>query len=123
MHTKEILNFCLKKGVLIDDSALDLFEDSEDVETVKLIIEKIRNYTQQKIITKEIFYENKEQFGEFLSEFPKENKSVEKLKIKLGLSIEILRQKQETINDSLTINRNRRVPPGLSGARTEQKKE
>jgi len=106
MNTKEILNFCIKKGVLIDDSALDLFEDSEDVETVKLIIEKVRNYAQKQIITKEVFYENKEQFGEFLSGFPKENKSVEKLKIKLGLSIEILRQKSKTKGGSLVMVQN-----------------
>ena len=99
MDTIDLINFCIKKGILIDDSVLNLFKDTEDVEIVKSIIEKIRGYAQKKIITKEIFYENKEQFGEFLSEFPKENKSVEKLKIKLGLSIEILRQKSETLDN------------------------
>jgi len=93
MNSKEILNFCFEKGLLIDNEVLNLFKDTEDVETVKLIIGKIRARTQKRIITKEIFYENKEKVEEFFSGFPKKNKELEKLRIKLGLSIEISRQK------------------------------
>ena len=94
MNTKEILNFCIEKGLLIDNEILNLFKDTEDVETVKLIIGKIKDHTQKRIITKELFYENKEKVGEFFSDFPKENREFERLRIKLGLSIEISRQKQ-----------------------------
>jgi len=94
MNTKEILSFCIENGLLIDNEILNLFKDTEDVETVKLIIGKIKDHTQKRIITKELFYENKEKVGEFFSDFPKENREFEKLRIKLGLSIEISRQKQ-----------------------------
>jgi DNA polymerase II small subunit len=95
MDTKQILKFCLEKGLLVDKDVLNLFNETTDTESVKLIIEKIKSCTKQNVITKSIFYENREKVNEFLYELPKENqKELESLKIKLGLSIEILREKQ-----------------------------
>lgn len=93
MNSKEILEFCIEKGLLIDNEVLGLFKDTEDIETVKIIIGKIKEYTQKRIITKEIFYENRGKVNEFFQSLPRENKELEKLRIKLGLSIEISRQK------------------------------
>ena len=94
MDTKKILKFCIDKGLLLDRDVLNLFSETEDTEVVKLIIEKIRNSTRQNIITKNVFYENKDKVNEFFSGLPKENqKELESLKIKLGLSIEISREK------------------------------
>ncbi len=93
MGTEEILRFCLENGLLVDKEVLKLFSESGDVESAKLIIKKIKNYTQQKIITKSIFSENKDQFNRFFEDLPEENKIIlEKLKIKLGLNIEISRE-------------------------------
>jgi len=90
---KEILEFCLGKGILLDREVLNLFSEISDVESLKLIIEKIKSNTSQKIITKEIFSKHQEQVGQFFLDLPKENqKNLEKLKIKLGLSIEISRE-------------------------------
>ena len=90
---KEILNFCVKKGLLLDEDTLNLFNETEDIESVKLILEKIKNKTHQRIITKNIFNQNKNQINELFLNIPKENKkSFEKLKIKLGLSIEISKE-------------------------------
>lgn len=101
MDTKQILRFCLEKGLLVDKEVLSLFNETSDIESVKLIIEKIKNCTKQNIITKEIFYENKEKVNEFLYELPKKNQEeLESLKIKLGLSIEISREKQ-ILNESV----------------------
>jgi DNA polymerase II small subunit len=95
MDTKQILKFCLEKGLLVDKEVLSLFGETTDTESIKLIIEKIKNYTKQNIITKNIFSDNKEKVNEFFYELPQENqKELESLKIKLGLSIEILREKQ-----------------------------
>ena len=55
MISKEILNFCIEKGFLIDNEVLSLFKDTEDIETVKLIIGRIKDHTQKRILTKEIF--------------------------------------------------------------------
>src|SRR3990167_739992 len=39
---KDILGFCLRKGLLIDKETLNLFSGATDVESAKLIIEKIK---------------------------------------------------------------------------------
>jgi DNA polymerase II small subunit len=94
MDTKKILKFCLENGLLLDKDALDLFSETCNTESVKLIIEKIKSSTKQKIITKNIFYENKGEIIKFFSDLPKETqKELESLKINLGLSIEISKEK------------------------------
>jgi DNA polymerase II small subunit len=107
MNLKQILNFCIERGVLIDNEALSLFNDIEDFESVKLIISKIKDNTQTKMITKEIIYEHREKVDEFLSDFPKER--LEKLKIKLGLSIEISRQESENSPKQIIIGEQSRA--------------
>src|SRR3989344_9361008 len=97
MDPKEILKFCIERGLLIEPEVLSLLSEvSEDTESVKLIIEKIRSHTQRRILTKNLFEQNKEQVKEFFLSLPQENqKSLEKLKIKLGLEIEISRVSHE----------------------------
>jgi DNA polymerase II small subunit len=95
MDTKQILKFCLEKGLLVDKDVLNLFNETSDTDSVKLIIEKIKNYTKQNVITKNVFYDNKDKVNQFFYELPQKNqKELENLKIKLGLSIEISREKQ-----------------------------
>ena len=90
MNTPEILRFCLEKGFLLDNEVLNIFNETSDVESVKLIMEKIRDTTHQRIITKNLFDQNKEKVFQIFSALPKENQQqLERLKIKLGLSIEI----------------------------------
>lgn len=98
MDTKEILKFCIERGLLIEPEVLNLFSEiSDDTESVKMIIEKIKTHTQKRIITKSLFEQNKEQVSEFFLTLPKENQqSLEKLKIKLGLQIEISRHSERT---------------------------
>jgi len=99
MNSKEILKFCLEKGLLLDKEVLSLFSEADDLDSVKLIIEKIKSSTQQRIITKNIFNENKEQVSQFFLNLPKENqKKFERLKIKLGWSIEISKEVSSEIN-------------------------
>ncbi len=89
MESKEILNFCLKKGFLLAEETLNLFSEN-DVNTIGSVIEKIAKNVNTKIITKNVLFENKELVLDFFSELPKEEqKKLENLKIKLGLSIEI----------------------------------
>ncbi len=96
MEPKEILKFCLGKGLLLDEETLNLFSEVNDFDSVKLVIEKIKIYTQEKIITKNIFNENKEQANQLFFSLPKENqKRLERLKVKLGLSIEISKQSKD----------------------------
>ncbi|MCK9568327.1 metallophosphoesterase [Candidatus Pacearchaeota archaeon] len=100
MNTSEILRFCLEKGFLLDNEVLGLFNETSDVESVKLIIERIKETTNQRIITKNLFNQNKEKVSQILMTLPKENQqNLEKLKIKLGLSIEISKEVSHQIQE------------------------
>ena len=102
MDNKEILKFCFEKGCLLDQEILKLFQEIEDTETVKIMIEKIKNHTHQGVITKKVFEENKESVREFFLDLPKENqKNLEKLRIKLGLRIEISQEVSRQIVEPL----------------------
>lgn len=93
MDSKEILRFCLENGLLVDKDVLNLFSDSSDIDSVKMILNKIKNNTNQKIITKHILDANKEKVNKIFLELPEEKqKKLEKFKIKLGLSIEISKE-------------------------------
>jgi len=99
MNSEEILKFCLENGLLVDKEVLNLFSESGDLESAKIIIKKIKHHTQKKIITKSLFSENKDQVNRFFEELPEEKKkSLELLKIKLGLSIEISRESYNIVN-------------------------
>ncbi len=104
MDPKQLLRFCLENGLLVDKEVLSLFGETKDLDSVKLFIGKIRSYTQKNIITKNVFYENKDKLNEFFYDLPKQTQEeLEGLKIKLGLSIEISREKlssKENSNDS-----------------------
>jgi DNA polymerase II small subunit len=90
MNAQEILKFCMKNGLLVDKEVLGLFDETQDLDSVKLIIERIKDSTHQNIITRNLFNENKEKVYQIFSALPKENQQqLEGLKIKLGLSIEI----------------------------------
>jgi len=93
MDAREILKFCIDRGLLLDEEVLNLFSETTDTESVKLIIEKLKSHTHRRIITKDTFEENKQRVSEFFLTLPKENQErLEKLKIKLGLHIEISKE-------------------------------
>ena len=102
MENKEILKFCLQKGLLLDGDALSLFNGLSDINSVKLLLEKIKINTGEKIITRGLFERNREQLNEFVLTLPEENqKSFEKFKIKLGLNIEISREVSSVIENKV----------------------
>jgi len=96
---KDLLKFCVEKGFLLDEEVLKLLSETGDLESAKLVIESVKNTTQKKIITKEIF-QNKEKVNDFFSSLPEKNqKKLEKLKIKLGLEIEISKEVLSNIQE------------------------
>jgi DNA polymerase II small subunit len=98
MDAKEILRFCMERGFLIDNESFDILNEVDDIETVKILIEKIGEGGTGKIITKSLFLENKERLSDIISNLPTEKRKItESLKIKLGLSIEI---SKESISES-----------------------
>ena len=48
---QEILKFCLEKGFLLDEEVLKVLSETGDLESAKIILEKIKNYTQKRVIT------------------------------------------------------------------------
>ena len=93
---KDILKFCLEKGFLLDEEILKLLSETGDLESAKLVLESVKNTTQKKIITREIF-QDKEKAINVFSALPEQNqKKLEKFRIKLGLKIEI---SKEVISD------------------------
>lgn len=90
---KEILKFCMEKGFLVDSDFLELFSGTSDITSVKFIIEKVKDYTNQNFLTKNLFEKNKDKINEFFLNLPEKNqKNLEKLKVKLGLSIKISKE-------------------------------
>lgn len=94
MESREILKYCIEKGLLLDKDVLKIFNDSLiDSDSAKLILDKLKNYTNQKILTKEFLFKNKNYLDTILLELPKEKqKHAEIFKIKLGLNIEISKE-------------------------------
>lgn len=116
MDTQEILRFCLERGFLLDKEVLALFDETNDVESVKLIIERIKDSTNQRIITKNLFNQNKEKVFQIFSTLPKENQQqLEKLKIKLGLSIEI--SKEFSTENEIEENLEKGAMPNIQGVK------
>jgi hypothetical protein len=85
MNTSEILKFCLEKGFLLDKEVLNIFNETSDVESIKLIMEKIRDTTHQRIITKSLFNQNKEKVFQIFSTLPRESTEFGRIKNKTGI--------------------------------------
>src|SRR3989338_7121716 len=100
MDSKKILEYCIDRGLLLDPDVLNLFSETKDLESLKLIIEKIKKETSHRIITKGFFNKNKIQINNFFSELPEESRQkLERLKINLGLSIEITKENSVMIKE------------------------
>ncbi len=104
---KEILNFCVKKGLLLDKDILELMEKLDNLSLVENILERIKDECKEKIITKSFLSKNMIKVKSILEETTKENgviekigeEDIEKLFINLGLSIEITKQKKTAIGE------------------------
>jgi len=93
MNSQEILKFCLENGLLVDKEILNLFSETKDIESVKLVINKLKNQTNQKVLTKNVIIDNRDQIKKIFSDLPEESqKNLENLKIKLGLTLEISKE-------------------------------
>lgn len=85
MNTSEVLQFCLNKGLLIDKEVLNLFGNSLDDNSIKLFIERLKNYTKGSVINKEVLNNNKKIIERFISDLPIEKSNLENLKKDLDM--------------------------------------
>lgn len=117
MNTRQIVKYFIENGLLVDREVLDLFSETQDLESAKILVEKIKQHTQKKFITLQHFEQNKEKVSEFFLDLPeKKQKSLEKFKIKLGLSIEISKVSER--NQNIDIER-KKIP--IQDKKTKQK--
>jgi len=97
---KQILNFCVKKGLLLDKDVLNVIEQLGDVNLAESVLEKIEHRCQEKIITKSCFNNNFIKIRSILEDYEGGRKeTVEKIFLKLGLNIEITKQKIEETDE------------------------
>jgi len=116
MENNEIINFCVEKGLLLDNELLTSFIELEDISSIKIIIEKIKSYTNKKFLTKDLFFKNKDKLNSFIVSLPKnDQEKLEKIRVKLGLTIEI--SKEEPLEEVQVVSRSVKVnemPPCLN---------
>ena len=87
---QKILQYCFEKGLLLEENLLEIFNETNSLNSVKLIIKKIHESTNQKLITKEVINNNKDYLVGLVENLSsQEQKDFERLRVKLGLSIEI----------------------------------
>src|SRR3989344_4210879 len=88
---EEILNLIKEKKLLLAKEIFDLLEGFEDIESAKSFLESLEKVSGQRVITKTSLTKNYE-YVKNLSSNLKE--SVEKTLIKLGITLEIKKEKQ-----------------------------
>lgn len=87
---KEILKFCLEKGCLIDREACDILDNLGNLEVAKKIITTLIK-TEKGVITKTNIINNHKHIETIVEQLP-EKKVVEKIKIHLGINIEVSKE-------------------------------
>jgi DNA polymerase II small subunit len=92
---QEILQFCLKKGILIDKQISNLLDESINISAIKNLIERVDFQYNQKIISKSFFDNNPDKVYELLSNYNGDNrKFLETFFLNLGINIEIFEKNE-----------------------------
>lgn len=86
---EKLLRYCEEKNILLDGFLLDLFSRIDDLNSMKILIEKIKNSLGKRFLTKKLLFENKDIVKKLVLEISleKEDKFKE-LKEKLNLEKE-----------------------------------
>ncbi|MEM4259196.1 MAG: hypothetical protein QXS38_00315 [Candidatus Pacearchaeota archaeon] len=91
----ELLKTIRERGLLLEKDIFDLLNSFDDVRLAKDFLEGLERFSGQKIITRSTLTKNFEYVQNIVSKLPGENKSlVEKIFVKLGLQLEITKEKQ-----------------------------
>ena len=90
----EILKVVREKGLLLEKDIFDVLNNFGDVNLAKDFLEGLERFSGQKIITKSTLNKNFEYVQSIVNKLPGENKhSIENIFVKLGLSLEIRKEK------------------------------
>lgn len=88
--TKEILRFCVNKGMLLDKEVFETVVKIKDKESIEELLERINMVCKERLVTKSFFNNNIERLGEVFQDEKK--KILEKIYINLGINIEIKKE-------------------------------
>ena len=95
---EEILDIVKERGLLLEKDIFDLLDRVDDVDTAKNFLESLEKISGQKMITFTLLTKNIEYVQNIVRDLPGETKSlVEKVFVKVGLSLEI--KKESEIKD------------------------
>ncbi len=108
---KELLDFCVEKGILIDRQILDILESLNNDGTAKNLVERINYRYKQKILTKSFFQNNNEIRNYLLENYKNlDKKFIKNFFEKIGLDFEEkinpsdVRVEKQKNSESLGIN-------------------
>ena len=98
---KEILNFCIDKGILLDRTILNVLEKFEDSALAKNLLERIEYQYKQKIITKSFFENNLDKVYEILLNYGGQSQQTIKLFFEsLGLELKDIEHERKTKDEA-----------------------
>ncbi len=101
---EEILKLIKQKGVLLEKEVFDVFNEINDVESARHLLETLERFSGQKMITKSAINKNFSLVRNLGSALQGEEKIlVEKTFIKLGLSLEITKETSIVSNPSINV--------------------
>ncbi|MCA9487447.1 MAG: metallophosphoesterase [Nanoarchaeota archaeon] len=90
MEKEKILKFCFEKNLLLDKDLLEIFSSISNFEDIRLVLEKLKNQTNKRFITKQVILENDNLLKNLISRGSLKNKTqMQELTIKLGINLEI----------------------------------
>lgn len=92
---EEILKLIREKGLLLEKEIFELLNSFSDINAARSFLEGIERYSGQKMITRSLLNKNFNYVHELVDRLPGEEKGeVEKVIIKLGLSLEITKERE-----------------------------
>jgi DNA polymerase II small subunit len=106
---RDISNIIKEKGLLLEKEVYDLIDGFSDPVAAKLFLCNLEKVSGQKFITKNVLTKYIGSVSEFVGQLPGEDKDfVEKVFVKLGISLEVRREKR-VISSSAEYSSNYRV--------------
>ncbi len=91
----EVLKTIREKGLLLEKSIFDVIDSFQSSRSAQQFLEYLERFSGQKIITRSLLVHNHSFVEEFVRKLPgEEQQSVEKVILKLGLKVEISKEKE-----------------------------
>ena len=92
---KEILSVIREKGILLDKNVLEILNSFENPKEAATFLESVEKNTGQKVITRNVLLNNVQFVKSFVNKLPGEEKEVvENVFVRLGISLEIIKEKE-----------------------------